>query len=132
MPVADTTKYYIVQKAGKWRSSMGGTYQNGWIKTKVRTLGTFAVGVDTTPPQVTPLGQGSWRVNRNIRFKISDAQTGIRDYKVYVDGNFVLFGLKKGILIIQDPERIKKGVSHKLEVIVTDNCGNETRKQYKF
>ena len=33
---------------------------------------------------------------------------------------------------IQDPERIKKGVSHKLEVIVTDNCGNETRKQYKF
>ena len=35
-------------------------------------------------------------------------QTGIRDYKVYVDGNFVLFGLKKGILIIQDPERIKK------------------------
>lgn len=95
-------------------------------------IGTFAVGVDTIPPQVTPLGQGSWRVNRNIRFKISDAQTGIRDYKVYVDGNFVLFGLKKGILIIQDPERIKKGVSHKLEVIVTDNCGNETRKQYKF
>lgn len=132
LPVADTTKYYIVQKAGKWRSSMGGTYQNGWLKTKVRTLGTFAVGVDTIPPQVTPLGQGSWRVNRNIRFKISDAQTCIRDYKVYVDGNFVLFGLKKGILIIQDPERIKKGVSHKLEVIVTDNCGNETRKQYKF
>ena len=95
-------------------------------------MGTFAVGVDTIPPQVTPLGQGSWRVNRNIRFKISDAQTGIRDYKVYVDGNFVLFGLKKGILIIQDPERIKKGVSHKLEVIVNDNCGNETRKQYKF
>lgn len=47
MPVADTTKYYIVQKAGKWRSSMGGKYANGWIKTRVRSLGTFSVDVDT-------------------------------------------------------------------------------------
>ena len=132
LPVADTTKYYIVQKAGKWRASMGGKFQNGWVKAKVRTLGTFAVAIDTVPPQVTPLGQGSWRTSRNIRFKVSDGQTGIQSYKVYVDGNFVLFGLKKGILVIQDPGRIKKGVPHKLEVVVIDNCGNETRKQYKF
>lgn len=132
LPVADTTKYYIVQKAGKWRSSMGGKYENGWIKTKIRTLGTFAVAVDTIAPKVIPLSQGNWRANRNIRFKVSDSQTGIRDYKVYVDGSFVLFALKKGILVIQDPQRIKKGVPHKLEVIVTDNCGNETRKQFKF
>ena len=58
MPVADTTKYYIVQKAGKWRSSMGGKYANGWIKTRVRSLGTFSVDVDTIAPQITPIGQG--------------------------------------------------------------------------
>ena len=51
MPVADTTKYYIVQKAGKWRSSMGGKYANGWIKTRVRSLGTFSVDVDTNCPR---------------------------------------------------------------------------------
>lgn len=132
LPVADTTKYYVVQKAGRWSASVGGKYQNGWVKAKVRTLGTFAVAVDTVAPRITPLGQGSWRTTRNIRFKITDGQTGIQSYKVYVDGNFVLFGLKKGILVIQDPGRIKKGVPHKLEVVVTDNCGNETRKQYKF
>lgn len=95
MPVADTTKYYIVQKAGKWRSSMGGKYANGWIKTRVRSLGTFSVDVDTIAPQITPIGQGGWRTSRNIRFRIKDMESGIRSYKVYIDGKFVLFGLKK-------------------------------------
>lgn len=131
-PVADTTKYYIVQKAGKWRSSMGGKYANGWIKTRVRSLGTFSVDVDTIAPQITPIGQGGWRTSRNIRFRIKDMESGIGSYKVYIDGKFVLFGLKKGILVIQDPEKVKKGVPHKLEVTVTDQCGNMTRKEYKF
>lgn len=132
MPVADTTKYYIVQKAGKWRSSMGGKYANGWIKTRVRSLGTFSVDVDTIAPQITPIGQGEWRTSRNIRFRIKDMESGIGSYKVYIDGKFVLFGLKKGILVIQDPEKVKKGVPHKLEVTVTDQCGNMARKEYKF
>lgn len=132
MPVADTTKYYIVQKAGKWRSSMGGKYADGWIKTRVRSLGTFSVDVDTIAPQITPIGQGGWRTSRNIRFRIKDMESGIGSYKVYIDGKFVLFGLKKGILVIQDPEKVKKGVPHKLEVTVTDQCGNMTRKEYKF
>lgn len=132
MPVADTTKYYIVQKAGKRRSSMGGKYANGWIKTRVRSLGTFSVDVDTIAPQITPIGQGEWRTSRNIRFRIKDMESGIGSYKVYIDGKFVLFGLKKGILVIQDPEKVKKGVPHKLEVTVTDQCGNMARKEYKF
>lgn len=132
MPVADTTKYYIVQKAGKWRSSMGGKYASGWIKTRVRSLGTFSVDVDTIAPQITPIGQGGWRTSRNIRFRIKDMESGIGSYKVYIDGKFVLFGLKKGILVIQDPEKVKKGVPHKLEVTVTDQCGNMARKEYKF
>lgn len=132
MPVADSSKYYIQQKSGKWRSSMGGKFEDGWVKTKVRSLGTFAVAVDTVPPRVTPIGQNGWRVNRNIRFSVKDTETGIGNYKVYVDGQFVLFGLKKGILVIQDPEKVKKGVPHIVEVTVTDNCGNEIRKQYKF
>lgn len=132
MPVADTTKYYIVQKAGKWRSSMGGKYANGWIKTRVRSLGTFSVDVDTIAPQITPIGQGGWRTSRNIRFRIKDMESGIGSYKVYIDGKFVLFGLKKGILVIQDPEKVKRGVPHKLEVTVADLCGNMTRKEYKF
>lgn len=132
LPVADTTKYYIVQKAGKWRASMGGKYENGWVKAKVRSLGRFAIAVDTVAPRITPLGKNTWRTTRNLRLKVGDAETGVADYKVYIDGKFVLFGLKKGILVVQDPERIRKGVPHRMEVVVTDYCGNETRKEYRF
>lgn len=131
-PVADSTKYYIVQKTGKRRASMGGKYENGWVKAKVRTLGCFAVAVDTVAPRIAPLGQNTWRATRNIRLKVGDAETGVAGYKVYIDGKFVLFGLKKGILVIQDPERIRKGVPHRAEVVVTDYCGNEARKEYRF
>lgn len=132
LPVADTTKYYIEQRVGKWKSSVGGTYANGWVKANIRTSGTFSVQIDTVAPRITPLGKGAWRTSRNIRFRVSDGQTGIDSYKVYVDGKFVLFGLKKGVLVIQDPERIKKGVPHRLEVIVKDGCGNEARETYEF
>ena len=99
---------------------------------KVRDLGTYTVRIDTVPPVVTPLGKNTWRSTRNIRIKVRDNATGIATYKVYVDGKFVLFGLKKGVLVIQDPEKIKKGVPHKLELWVTDACGNETYRKYVF
>lgn len=132
LPVADTTKYYVVQKWGRWRAPMGGRYENGWVKAKVRSLGTFAVALDTVAPRVVPLGKNTWRASRNIRFRVSDAESGIASYKVRVDGKFVLFGLKKGVLVIQDREKVERGVPHELEVVVTDNCGNESRGKYEF
>lgn len=132
LPVADTTKYYVVQKVGRWRAPAGGTFENGWMKTRVREFATYSVAVDTIAPRIIPVGQSGWRASRNVRFKISDSESGIGTYKVFVDGEFVLFGLKKGILVIQDPEKIKKGVPHKVEVVVTDNCKNETRKLFHF
>ena len=132
MPLADTTKYYIQQEYQNWKSPVDGEIEGQWIHGLVRSLGTFTVKLDSVGPRVIPIDQPKWRSTRNIRFRIDDKESGIADYKVYVDGKFVLFGLKKGILIIQDKERIRKGVSHKLEVKVTDKCGNETKKQYKF
>ena len=116
----------------KGKASLGGVYKDGWIKASTRSFGTFSVEIDTIAPQVTPIAQNSWRVNRNIRFKVSDGQTGIQKYKVNVDGKFILFALKHGMLVIQDPERTKKGVSHVVEVVVADGCGNITKKQYKM
>lgn len=125
-------KYYIRQTEGKRSYYVGGEYENGWMRAKVRNFGKYSVAIDTVPPKVVPLDKAKWRSTLNIRFKIYDWATGIKTYKVYIDGKFVLFGLKKGILVIQDKEKVKRGVPHKLEVVVTDNCGNETRKQLNF
>lgn len=131
-PVADKSKYYIVQKSGKGSGSVGGQVDGGWIKARVRSLGTFSVAVDTVPPVVEPVGQPSWRHRGDIRFKVRDTQTGIQSYKVYVDGQFVLSARKGGTLRVVDMDRIRKGVPHELEVVVTDGCGNETRRRFTF
>ena len=91
------------------------------------------VAVDTVSPRVTPLNRSQWK-SGNIQFKIGDAETGVRDYKVMIDGRFELFSFssKTARLSMKYPKRLKRGVPHKLEVIVTDYCGNETRKEYKF
>lgn len=133
LPVADTSKYYVARKTGNRKASAGGTYENGWVKTAIRELGTYMVALDTVPPRVTPLNKPQWKTG-NIQFKIGDAETGIKDYKVMIDGQFALFGFssKNAKLWMKQPERLKKGMPHKLELVVTDYCGNETREEYSF
>ena len=132
-PVADMGKYYVVQKKKGRKSSLGGYFENGFMHAYVRELGTYTVGVDTISPKVVPLGREQWK-RGNIQFKITDAETGIKDYKVYIDGRFVLFAFssKNARLKMKHPERLKKGVSHEMEVVITDYCGNEFRERYKF
>lgn len=132
-PVEDTSKYYVVRKWGNRKGSAGGKFDDGWMKTTIRELGTYTVAVDTVSPRVTPLNWSQWK-SGNIQFKIGDAETGVKDYKVMIDGRFELFSFssKTARLSMKYPKRLKRGVPHKLEVIVTDYCGNETRKEYKF
>lgn len=133
LPVQDTSKYYVARKWGNRTGSAGGTYENGWMKASIRELGTYVVAIDTVPPRVTPLNRAQWKTG-NIQFKVGDAQTGVKDYKVTIDGAFALFGFssKNAKLWMKHPERLKRGVPHKLELVVTDYCGNETREEYAF
>lgn len=132
-PVTDMSKYYVAQIKKGRKVSVGGHFENGWMKTQIRELGTYTVAIDTIPPKVTPLNRKQW-ASGNIQFKISDSETGIKDYKVYIDGRFALFAFssKNARLKLKYPEKLKKGVPHEMEVVVTDNCGNEMRKQFKF
>ena len=79
------------------------------------------------------MNKPQWK-SGNIQFKIRDAETGIKSYKVYVDDEFALFKFssKNAKLSNVYPKRIKKGVRHRMEVIVTDHCGNEAREEYQF
>ena len=132
-PVTDMTKYYVVQKKKGKSISMGGYFENGWMNTTIRELGTYSVAIDTVPPRVTPLNRNAWRTG-NIRFKITDAETGIKDYRVEIDGQFALFAFssKDAVLKMRHPERLKRGVPHELEITVTDACGNVFTERYRF
>lgn len=132
-PLADMNKYYVVRKHKGKNVSAGGNFEDGYMHTTIRELGTYSVALDTIAPKVVPLNKPQWKTG-NIRFKIRDAETGIKDYKVYIDGAFVLFKFssKNAQLSCVHPQRIRKGVKHTMEIIVTDHCGNETKEEYQF
>lgn len=132
-PVTDMSKYYVVRKYKGRKASAGGYFEEGFMHAKIRELGTYSVAIDTVAPRVTPLNKPQWKTG-NIQFKIRDAETGIKDYKVYIDGKFALFKFssKNAKLSSMHPSRIKKGMRHTMEVVVTDYCGNVTKEEYQF
>lgn len=132
-PVSDMSKYYVVRKHKGKNISVGGYYKEGFMHAAIRELGTYSVAVDTVAPRILPLNKPQWK-NGNIQFKIRDKETGIKDYKVYIDGEFTLFKFssKNAKLSCVHPKRIKKGIRHKMEVVITDYCGNVAREEYQF
>lgn len=130
-PLADTTKYYVARVNSKGGTySAGGNYENGYMKTNIRELGTYTVAVDTVPPVVTPVNPKLWARNGKVTYRMKDGETGIRSYKGTIDGKYVLFGIPNSIqklLVCElDPKRVKKGGRHTVEITATDDCGNTT------
>ncbi len=117
------------ESAHKW--SAGGEYENGWIVTKARQLGRFAVTVDTVAPVITPVNIQNRKTlldKRKISFKITDNFSGIGNYSGTIDDNWVLFeyDAKNNLLEYYfDPERITPGKNHHLKLEVSDVKGNK-------
>lgn len=132
-PISDMSKYYVAKKYKGRKASAGGYFEDGFMFANIRELGTYSVAIDTVAPKIVPLNKSQWKTG-NIQFKIRDAETGIKDYKVYVDGKFVLFKFasKNAVLSCKHPSRIKRGMKHQMEVVVTDYCGNVTKEEYQF
>lgn len=136
-PVEDMTKYYVARvtpKGGMY--SVGGKYEDGFMKTSIRELGTYTVAVDTVPPEIIPVGKNQWGRNRKIVYRLKDKETGIRSYRGTIDGKYALFGrpniVKSYWECKLDPKHVKKGGSHVVELVVTDECGNQSVSRETF
>ena len=136
-PVEDVTKYYVAgvtARGGKYR--IGGKYEDGVMKVRIRDLGTYTVAVDTVPPVITPVNQAKWGRTGKIIFKAKDKETGINTYRGTIDGKYALFGKPNSIsgnLVCElDPKHVEKGGKHVVEMTVTDGCGNCTTEQFEF
>ncbi len=136
-PLADTTKYYIASVTPKGtRYSVGGIYENGYMKTNIQELGTYTVDIDTIPPEIIPINKNQWAKNKKIVYRLKDKGTGVCSYRGTIDGKYALFGrpniVKSYWECELDPKHIKKGGKHIVELTVTDNCGNKTISQESF
>ncbi|MDO5418596.1 MAG: M23 family metallopeptidase [Bacteroides sp.] len=136
-PVEDMTKYYVAGVTASGRKyRIGGKYEDGVMKVRMRDLGTYTVAVDTVPPVITPVNQAQWGRTGKIIFKAKDKETGINTYRGTIDGKYALFGKPNSIsgnLVCElDPKHVEKGGKHVVEMTVTDGCGNRTTEQFEF
>ena len=137
VPVDDMTKYYVagIDSKGK-RYSLGGHFEDGYMKAKVREIGTFTVGVDTIPPVVKPLNPQQWARSGVVTLEVKDEHTGISSYKGTIDGQYALFGkynsVNNHIVCYLDPDHVKKGGKHELVFTAVDECGNDVTEKYNF
>ena len=133
VPAGKETKLLILQLDNIGRKTpVSSSWDNGFVTANPRAFGTFVIGIDTVPPQITTNGfsPGTNLTNRSgMRIKISDDLAGIKSYEPVIDGKWALFEYdqKNNVLIHTfDAERIQKGTKHKLSVKVTDNCNNQS------
>lgn len=109
--------------------SQGGSYENGWVTTKLRTFGSFHIATDTTPPVITArnLSQGkNVSAQRRIDFTISDNLSGIQSFDGYIDGEWVLMeydSKNRHVWHTFDPA-LPKG-KHNFKLVVKDWKNNE-------
>lgn len=104
-------------------SSAGGSFEDGWVTTRLRSFGNYFVAVDTTPPEIEPVsvsGRGS------LRLRIKDDFSGVGRYRGTVDDQWVLFQYdpKRRLIWYDFDDRVGPG-THTLRVEVTDNKGNQ-------
>ena len=113
-------------------SSAGGSYNNGWVTTNIRSFGNYALTADTIPPEIIPISisnSSALTETSKIRFIISDELSGIGSVVGYLDNQWVLFDYDaKEDLILHsfDPERFEMGKKHHLKLYVTDSKGNNS------
>jgi hypothetical protein len=129
-------KALIVQIEGKHVSSLGGTYENGYMVANAKTFGSFAIMMDNVRPAIEPVNiykNKDMSRSASMEFKITDNLSGIANYSAYVDGHWILmeFNPKRDLIYYTFDEHVGPG-KHHLKLIVVDNVGNTNIYQTDF
>ncbi|MGQ9619987.1 MAG: M23 family metallopeptidase [Bacteroidales bacterium] len=133
IPSADPSKLLIVRIDEKQKLNyVGGNYSNGYVTASVTQFGDYAIAIDTVPPVITPDGfsqNADLSLLKEIRIKITDNLSGIKNYTGIIDDNWALFEYdpKRDLIFYRfDQEKISKGIKHTLKLTVTDYCDNSS------
>lgn len=109
-------------------SSLGGKMKNGCMEVETRSMGEYAVKIDSVAPKVSASnfkdGQ-SVKELKSLRFKITDDMSGIETYDIYLDDVWVLgqYDPKNALLFYEIDDKIKAGTNN-VKVVVADAVGN--------
>ena len=134
---AKSDKLYMVSVSEDGNfEAVGGKMVEGMISANVKKFGTYALALDETAPQICPKNfENNTKVIKCKRLKINiyDKESGINKYDIYLNDKWVVgaFDPKNDLLFYEVDEYLKLG-NNKMEIVVTDGVGNETRKIYNI
>ncbi len=127
----NTEKLCIVEIEGNRTYYRGGEWHKGYVRTKVRNFGVFALSIDTVPPKITAINipySGNIQKQKNIQFKVTDNLSGVATYNAYLNGEWILmeYDGKRNLLTYYFDKQIKSG-ENDFKLVVSDSKNNSSQ-----
>lgn len=136
-PWAGNKKLYIAYFDGKGKeSSLGGKVcDDGYVEAKTRSLGQYALKIDSIAPTVKILNfknNDTITSSNTLKIRIADDMTGIDQYDIYANEAWLLgqYDAKNNLLYYEVDSHMKAGLNT-VKVVVKDAVGNSTTKKVK-
>jgi hypothetical protein len=122
-------KLFIGRKHNGTYDYIKSSVSQNYISASSSYFGEFYLGIDTTPPVITPINineNTKISLKSSISVKIEDASTGVKNYNLYINNSWVLaqYDPKKKTLTYCFDEQMPESEKYELLVIVEDNMGN--------
>lgn len=115
---------------------MPGKFINGFYRSKVQTLGRFALATDTVSPE---FGESFWfsndiRGNRYLVIPLKDNLAGISRYRAAVAGTWVRteYNLRRKELLIEERDLMLFDDGTEIVIEASDTCGNRAEKAIRL
>ena len=135
---ANNPKLYIAYFDGSGKvSSLGGKMMaDGYVETTTRSLGQYALKIDSVSPVVKILNfkeNDTITSSNTLKVKITDDMTGIDSYNMYANDAWLLgqYDAKNDLLYYEVDSHLKAGENN-LKIVVKDAVGNTTSKKVKL
>ena len=117
--------------------SVGGSYdkKTGTISGAISAFGDYCVAADTVAPSVTFAFNNLARLYTTATVRIRDNLSGIRSFRVEIDGHWVVAdydGKTSRLIVPLADAKIEKGKVHSAVVTVTDMVSNKRISTRKF
>jgi Peptidase family M23 len=136
LPDSLIKKMVVVRAEGKYKISVGGHWDSGYMTVHPKTFGSYSLMLDRVPPVITPVNifkNKDMSHDTVIAFTVTDNLSGIDYFRGTVDGKWILFQYnpKNNWVYYIFDEHVTKGTHH-LRLAASDEVGNTSVYQADF
>tara|TARA_B100000614_G_C14309915_1_gene395743 strand:- start:94 stop:648 length:555 start_codon:yes stop_codon:yes gene_type:complete len=124
-----------IDKNGKIKNRKGSVDGDNF-KASLNHFGDFKLMVDTIPPKISSIYQPSKiKKNQIFKFQLTDDLSGVEEYKVTIDGNWILSNYSYKSSLLKIPLDVYTNLEigdHNGMITVKDERGNELNYSFDF